>query len=155
MLARFRLFGPRQSLVSHLRDTAMFVACYLALDWTSYLYPLGPFNITPWNPPPALSIVWMMLGGIGYAPLVFGTLFMADVVVRHAPGGLHFSALSSLVLTGGYAAMAATLRHFLEFDYRLGDTREVWDVRMHRRSRQRGGRDRLRWTALDEQLRSR
>ena len=104
----------------------MFIACYLALDWTSYLYPLGPFNITPWNPPPALSIVWMMLGGISYAPLVFGTILMADVLVRHAPGGLLFSALSSLVLAGGYAAIAATLRHFLQFDYRLGDTREVW-----------------------------
>lgn len=126
MLALNRIFASRRSLVSHLRDTAMFVACYLALDWTSYIYPLGPFNITPWNPPPALSIVWMMLGGISYAPLVFATLFVADVVVRHAPGGLLFSALTSLVLTGGYAAIAATLRHFLQFDYRLSDTREVW-----------------------------
>ena len=126
MLAYFRLFRSRQSLVSHLRDTAMFVACYLALDWTSYIYPLGPFNITPWNPPPALSIVWMMLGGISYAPLVFTTLFLSDLLVRHAPGGLLFSALASLVLTAGYAAMAAALRHLLQFDYRLSDTREVW-----------------------------
>ena len=28
----------------------MFAACYVALDWASYIYPLGPFNITPWNP---------------------------------------------------------------------------------------------------------
>ena len=89
MLAHFRLFGPRQSLVSHLRDTAMFIACYLALDWTSYLYPLGPFNITPWNPPPALSIVWMMLGGIRYAPLVFGTYSWRSLV-RHAPAVCSF-----------------------------------------------------------------
>lgn len=104
----------------------MFAACYLALDWTSYIYPLGPFNITPWNPPPALSIVWMMLGGVRYAPLVFCTIFMADVIIRHAPGGWLFSALTSLVLAGGYAAIAGSLRHFLRFDYRLRDTREVW-----------------------------
>ena len=104
----------------------MFAACYVALDWTSYIYPLGPFNITPWNPPPALSIVWMMLGGIGYAPLVFGTIFLADVIIRDAPGGLLISALTSFVLAGGYAAIAAMLRHSLRFDYRLNDTREVW-----------------------------
>lgn len=104
----------------------MFAACYVALDWASYIYPLGPFNITPWNPPPALSIVWMMLGGIAYAPLVFGTIFMADVIIRDAPGGLLFSAMSSLVLAGGYTAIAATLRQLLKPAYRLNDTRDVW-----------------------------
>ena len=104
----------------------MFAACYIALDWASYIYPLGPFNITPWNPPPALSIVWMMLGGLGYAPIVFGTIFVADVIIRHAPGGLLITALTSLVLAGGYTAIAGTLRYFLKSDSRLRDTRQLW-----------------------------
>ncbi len=126
MLVDFPLFGPRRSFVEHVRDAAMFAACYVALDWVSYIYPLGPFNITPWNPQPALSIVWMMLGGLGYAPVIFGTIFIADVVIREAPGGLILTALTSLVLAGGYTAIAGTLRYFLKSDSRLSDTRHLW-----------------------------
>jgi two-component system sensor kinase FixL len=125
MLADFPIIGPRRSLAAQIRDTALFAVCYVALDWASYLYPLGPFNITPWNPPPALSIVWMMLGGLGYAPIIFGTIFIADVIIRHAPGGLLITALTSLVLTGGYTVIAGTLRYFLKSDSRLRDTRQL------------------------------
>src|SRR6187200_2848923 len=119
MLAQFRLFGSRQSLGSHVRDTAMFVACYLALDWTSYLYPLGPFNITPWNPPPALSIVWMLLGGLRYAPVVFAAILVADLLIRDAPGGWQLSIVTSLALAAGYTGIAAVLRRRFKFYGRL------------------------------------
>jgi len=119
-------FGLRRSVFAHIRDAVMFAACYVALDWASYIYPLGPFNITPWNPPPALSIVWMMLGGLGYAPIIFGTIFVADLIIRHAPGGLLITALTSLILAGGYTAIAGTLRYFLKSDARLRDTRQLW-----------------------------
>ncbi|MEK7437406.1 MAG: MASE1 domain-containing protein [Pseudomonadota bacterium] len=126
MLADSPQIGARRSLAVHLRDAAMFAACYVALDWASYIYPLGPFNITPWNPPPALSIVWMMLGGLAYAPVIFSTIFIADIIIRQAPGGLIFTALTSLVLAGGYTAIAGTLRYFLKSDARLSDTRHLW-----------------------------
>lgn len=126
MLADLPIFGPRRSLAAHVRDAVLFAACYVALDWASYIYPLGPFNITPWNPPPALTIVWMMLGGLGYAPIIFGTIFIADIIIRQAPGGILFTVLTSLVLTGGYAAIAGTLRYFLKSDSRLNDTRQLW-----------------------------
>ena len=35
---------------------AGYVVAYVALDWVSYIHPLGPFAITPWNPPPRLSL---------------------------------------------------------------------------------------------------
>jgi len=120
------IVGTRRSLGVHARDAALFAACYIALDWASYIYPLGPFNITPWNPPPALSIIWMMLGGLRYAPIIFGTIFVADIVIRHTPGGLLITALTSLLLTCGYAVIAATLRHFFRSDARLRDTRQLW-----------------------------
>jgi two-component system, LuxR family, sensor kinase FixL len=126
MLVDLSMFGPRRSLAAHVRDTVLFAACYVALDWASYIYPLGPFNITPWNPPPALSIVWMMLGGLAYAPVIFGTIFIADIIIRQAPGGLLITALTSLVLAGGYTAIAGTLRYFLKSDSRLSDTRQLW-----------------------------
>lgn len=126
MFAYSRAPGPRSSLAALVRDTLMFASCYIALDWASYIYPLGPFNITPWNPPPALSIVWMMLGGLAYAPIIFGTIFIADIIIRQAPGGILLTALTSLVLAGGYAAIAGTLRYFLKSDSRLSDTRHLW-----------------------------
>jgi signal transduction histidine kinase len=96
-----------------LRDAAVFAPCYIALDWASYIQPLGPFNITPWNPQPALAIVWMLLGGLRHAPAVAATIVLADVVVRHAPGGYAITLGTALVLTAGYGAIAAALRRLL------------------------------------------
>ena len=126
MLPDLPMFGPRRSLAAHVGDAVLFAACYVALDWASYIYPLGPFNITPWNPQPALSIVWMMLGGLGYAPIIFGTIVVADIVIRGAPGGMLFTVLTSLVLAGGYAAIAGTPRYFIKSDSRLSDPPQLW-----------------------------
>ncbi len=101
------------SLARYLRDAAVFAPCYIALDWASYIDPLGPFNITPWNPQPALAVVWMLLGGLYHLPAVLAAIFAADVLVRHAPAGYAFSALASLVLATGYAGIAAGLHSIL------------------------------------------
>ena len=97
----------------YLRDAAVFAPCYLLLDWVSYIQPLGPFNITPWNPQPALAIAWMMLGGLHHAPAVFATIMLADVVVRGFPGGYGATAATALTLAAGYAAIAWALRVLL------------------------------------------
>jgi signal transduction histidine kinase len=100
---------PLPMIVRRVRDAAVFAPCYIALDWASYIQPLGPFNITPWNPQPALAIVWMMLAGVAQAPAVFAAILAADLIVRHAPGGYAITAMSALVLTAGYAAIASAL----------------------------------------------
>lgn len=100
-------------LLLYLRDAAVFAPCYVLLDWVSYIHPLGPFNITPWNPQPALAITWMLLGGLVHAPAVFVTIFLADVVVRTVPGGYSVALLSALTLTLGYAAIACALQRLL------------------------------------------
>lgn len=110
--------------LSYLRDAAVFAPCYIALDWASYIDPVGPFNITPWNPQPALAIVWMMLGGISHAPAVLATIMLADVVVRHAPGGYGITVTTGLVLASGYAAIAWSLKSMLR-DTGLRSTRQV------------------------------
>jgi signal transduction histidine kinase len=106
------------------RDAALFAPCYIALDWASYIQPLGPFNITPWNPQPALAIVWMLLGGLQHAPAVAATIVLADVLVRHTPGGWAVTLGAALVLTGGYGAIAAVLRRLLR-DPGLHGTRDL------------------------------
>ncbi len=111
-------------ILRYLRDASVFAPCYIALDWASYIDPVGPFNITPWNPQPALAIVWMMLGGLVHAPAVLATIVLADLLVRHMPGGYLITALTALVLAGGYAAIAWTLKSLLS-DTGLRSTRQL------------------------------
>src|ERR1700741_944960 len=97
-------------ILRYLRDAAVFAPCYVLLDWVSYIHPLGAFNITPWNPQPALAIVWMLLGGPAHAPAVWLTIVLADGVIRNFPAGYAVTAFTALALTAGYAAIAWTLR---------------------------------------------
>lgn len=125
-LADPSVLGSRRSLAADARDALLLGGCYVALDWASSIYPLGPFNITPWNPPPALSIVWMLLGGLRYAPVVFAAILAGDLLIRQAPGGLPLSIATSLILAGGYTGIAAALRLVFRFDGRFHDTRQLW-----------------------------
>ena len=111
-------------ILRYFRDAAVFAPCYIALDWASYIDPVGPFNITPWNPQPALAIVWMMLGGLAHAPAVLATIILADVLVRHVPGGYAITALTALVLASGYAAIAQVLKSQLS-DTGLRSTQQL------------------------------
>jgi two-component system sensor kinase FixL len=112
------------NLLRYLRDAAVFAPCYIALDWASYIDPVGPFNITPWNPQAALAIVWMMLSGLLHAPAVLATILLADIFVRNVPGGYAVTIMTALVLTGGYAAIAATFKSLLS-DTGLRSTRQL------------------------------
>lgn len=114
-----------QSALRIALEAAVFVPLYLALDWASYIEPLGSFNITPWNPGPALAIVWMMLAGLARSPVVLIAMFLADNVVRDPPGNHGVMLLSALALTGGYALIAATLRALLPAERTLGTIRAL------------------------------
>ena len=58
---------------------------YIALDWVSFIDPFAPFGITPWNPPPGLSFVLVLLFGQRALPLLFVAPVLADLMVRHLP----------------------------------------------------------------------
>jgi two-component system sensor kinase FixL len=117
--------SPLGPVARYLRDAAVFAPCYIALDWASYLDPVGPFNITPWNPQPALAIVWMLLAGLGHAPAVMLAIMLADFVVRDAPAGATLTVLTAAVLTLGYALIALALRRFLSPDNSVRATRQL------------------------------
>jgi signal transduction histidine kinase len=112
------------TILRYLRDSAFFAPCYIVLDWASYIDPVGPFNITPWNPQPALAIVWMMLGGLIHAPAVLATIVLTDLVVRHNPGGYVITATTALVLAAGYLGIAWALKSLLS-DAGLRSTRQL------------------------------
>lgn len=112
-------------LLRYLRDAAVFAPCYVLLDWVSYIHPLGPFNITPWNPQPALAIAWMLLGGLSHAPAVFATIFLADAIIRNVPAGYGATVVTALTLTVGYAAIAWALRLLLRPNPSLYSLRQL------------------------------
>src|SRR5689334_11058610 len=109
----------------YLRDAALYVPCYLLLDWVSYIHPLGAFNITPWNPQPALAVVWMLLGGLAYAPMVLATIVLADALIRHMFPFSAVGVLAALLLTGAYAGMAYALRLILQPAPALASLRQL------------------------------
>lgn len=109
----------------YLRDAAVFAPCYLVLDWASYIAPLGPFNITPWNPQPALAIVWMLLGGLHHLPVVTATIFLADLLIRAAPAGYAVTFLTAVALSAAYAGIAWALRLVPRFDAGLRSARDL------------------------------
>lgn len=108
----------------YIRDSLVFAPCYVALDWASYIDPIGPFNITPWNPQHGLAVVWLMLGGLHHAPMVLATVLLAEAIVRGMPGGYLIGTLTSFTITGGFAAMAFVLREFLP-ERTLRSTRQL------------------------------
>lgn len=87
---------------------AGYVALYVFLDWVSYWHPLAPFAITPWNPPPGLSLALLLLAGVRWAPALFLAALAAEVLVRGFPlsTGILLLACSLPAIGYSFAAMA-------------------------------------------------
>ena len=45
-----------------------FLAGYVVLDWVSFIDPVGPLGITPWNPAPGLALFLLLRYGLPFAP---------------------------------------------------------------------------------------
>jgi len=104
---------------------AGYVVVYVALDWISYIHPLGPFAITPWNPPPGLSLALLLTRGLSFAPALFAAGFAAEFAVRGLPAGALAAAGSSAVIAAGYTAAAWVLRSRARIDPQLASVRDV------------------------------
>ncbi|MBY0555778.1 MAG: MASE1 domain-containing protein [Burkholderiaceae bacterium] len=91
----------------------VFIALYLLFDWATYVDPLYGLNITPWNPDPALGLVFWLRHGWRAAVPWLVALVSGELLVRGLPMGACMTLLSSLWLTLGYGVLGATLRrHF-------------------------------------------
>jgi len=94
---------------NHAAVVAGYIVLYVFLDWVSYLHPVLPVAITPWNPPPGLSLVFLLRFGLRYWPALFVAAFLAEVLVRGIPAPLPWLVAASLALSGCYVAIAALL----------------------------------------------
>jgi signal transduction histidine kinase len=88
---------------------AAFVAAYLFFDWLSYLHPVPPFRVTPWNPQPAFAIALLMLFGQRWLPAVMVAVFCAELLLRWPVEELLTAASVAVVLSLGYAGIAHAL----------------------------------------------
>ena len=106
----------------------MFSLAFFAIDWLSYIHPLGHLNITPWNPPAALEVLFLFSTGMAWLAWVYITLGISDWLVR---GSFIFSpavVLGNAMLVLCYAGIAASLRHVLHGKAHLRDPVEVGSV---------------------------
>jgi two-component system, LuxR family, sensor kinase FixL len=103
---------------------ALYIALFLLLDWASTIHPFLGYNITPWSPPPGLSLALLFIFGLAYAPLLLVAGVVADVVLRGTTVPLHISLLTNFAAAAGYTAIVWILQHRLRFDARLESVRD-------------------------------
>jgi signal transduction histidine kinase len=87
-----------------------FIGLYVLFDWATYIDPLYGLNITPWNPDPALGLVFWLRYGWRAALPWFIALMLGEWLVRGMPAGLPLSLLLSLWLTLGYGLLGVALK---------------------------------------------
>jgi two-component system sensor kinase FixL len=87
-----------------------FVIGYVALDRFSYIEPLFGLNITPWNPSPALGMIYWLRRGKAAAPLWFFALVISEWLTRGLPEGWLLTFGLSLWLMVGYGAIGEAMR---------------------------------------------
>ena len=97
----------------------VYLVAYVALDYVSFVKPYRGLGITPWNPPPGLSIALVFLGGSFYAPFVLAAPAMADAVVRGAALGVPLELILSLAVGSTHLAAGLALRRIATFDPRF------------------------------------
>lgn len=96
-----------------LHVAVIYLLCYVFLDWVSYVHPVLPIGITPWNPPPGLSLFLLLYFGLRYWSLLFPAALAADIIVRGAPAPWPILVEAALLLTAAYACAAILLNRHL------------------------------------------
>lgn len=102
-----------------------YLAVYIALDSVSFVKPYRTLGITPWNPPPGLSVAVVFLGGRFYAPFVLIAPALADAVIRGSALGTPLELSLSLASGGVYLVAALALQEITSFDPRFRYVRDA------------------------------
>jgi len=107
----------------------LYVVAYILLDRISFVAPVAPFAITAWNPPPGLSIAFLVLFGMRYWPALLVSAMLAEIIVRSLPEPAHFAVINTFVMVAGYTALAFMLKRRLQGRANLRTLRDLgWFV---------------------------
>ncbi|MCC7250535.1 ATP-binding protein [Hyphomicrobium sp.] len=86
-----------------------YLAAYALLDWVSYVSPIAPIGVTPWNPATGLSFALVLLLGRNYVPWLFIAPVIVNGFVLDLPLPMEVHLLGALIIGGGYGAAASFL----------------------------------------------
>ena len=86
----------------------------IAVDKLSYIHPIGDLNITPWNPPAALDVLFLYWAGAAWMAWLYITLGFSDVLVRDISFFTPAVVLGNAVLVACYASIAFSFRYLLK-----------------------------------------
>jgi signal transduction histidine kinase len=104
----------------------LYFGSYIALDWVSFIEPLAPFGITPWNPSTGLSFVLILLFGQRFLPLLFIAPLVSNVLLRQFPLPWPLEIATDTIIGCGYAAgLLVLLRPKTLFNPALTSVRDV------------------------------
>ena len=103
-----------------------YLTAYVLLDWASFIYPLAPFGITPWNPQTGLSFGLVLLCGRRFLPWLMIAPLLGNLATRRLSLPLPVELLEVFVVGIGYGAGSLFLLHpALRFDVRLMSMRDL------------------------------
>jgi signal transduction histidine kinase len=103
-----RLPGNAKTVLSAI----VFLVLYVALDWVGYFSPLYHLNVTPWNPAPALGLLYVIRRGRFAAVLFFVGIVASEIIVRDVPGNLGIILWIGSVMAFGYSMVAVLLKRY-------------------------------------------
>ncbi len=106
-------------------DAVALVVGFIALDWVSYFHPLHGLNITPWDPAPALGLVFVLRFGWRAALLIALAIFLGDAWIRDLPFAV--SAALAVLLATGYGAIGEALRRRLKSEEIFASRRGLFE----------------------------
>jgi two-component system sensor kinase FixL len=102
----------RRLLTNPLLLAIAYIALYVLLDLVSYIMPVLPLGISPWNPPPGLTLFVLLVFGLRYWPAVPIACFAAEYVTRGLPSPLPLT-FAAAWITICYTACAYVLHRVL------------------------------------------
>jgi signal transduction histidine kinase len=103
-----------------------FAAAYLALDAASFIDPLHGLNLTPWNPAPALSLVYLLRGGPAARLSVLLAVLLAESLIRGLQAPWWPGLLAAALLGAGYLLLGQLLARRLPAGSLLDDRRTLF-----------------------------
>jgi PAS domain S-box-containing protein len=125
-----RIFPPK--LIRPVAIAAAYLIIFLAFDKLSSIFVTSA-NVSPWYPPPGVSLVLLLVCGLYYTPVVFLAVILSATLVYNElslglPGG-QLSLLAfgtALTISFGYGSMAFILKHWLKINLRLNQPRDMF-----------------------------
>ena len=110
----------------HVATGLAFLVVYALIDWVSYISPIAPIGVTPWNPATGLAFALILLLGREYIPWLFLAPLLVNALVLDLPMPVIVHVLGAIIVGAGYGAATYILTMpRLEFDRTLSMKRSL------------------------------